>query len=154
MSAEQGMAPFHAVAGDRAWREMRSIRVFESDGSLPPGDYGFVEHYCIDPKCDCRRVLLGMSRLDGPGRIIAMVNFGWEKVGFYARWMNTDEEQAAKMAGASLEPFHSYHPLAEAAFPLTRDTLLQDPDYVARLRRHYREFKRAVRRKKGRLKRF
>ena len=45
---------FPEVAG----RETRSITIPPGSGfDLPPDDYGFLELYCNERGCDCRRVL-------------------------------------------------------------------------------------------------
>ncbi len=139
------LAPFHLIAGERAWRETRSIRIFQEHGELPPDEYGLIEFYCPDPKCDCRRVLLQVVCQSQPGAILATVSFGWETEQFYTRWMKSDAQAASNLKGASLDPLGSFHPLAESLLRMVRDTALSDPDYVARLARHYREFKKATR---------
>ena len=39
-------------------REIRAMIVYENASRLPAGRYIFMECYCDDPECDCRRVLL------------------------------------------------------------------------------------------------
>ena len=53
-----GMIPFDSRFPQTAARETRSLHVVGTGGPLPPGEYGYLEFYCDEPACDCRRVLL------------------------------------------------------------------------------------------------
>ena len=53
------LVPFYIRFPDLAEKETRSIFIFKS-GDLPPGQYGFLELFCDDPKCDCRRVVISV----------------------------------------------------------------------------------------------
>ena len=48
------MVPFYAIVGARAIEETRSV-VVDAFGQLPTDSYAFMEFYCTDRKCDCRR---------------------------------------------------------------------------------------------------
>jgi hypothetical protein len=48
--------PFYQIVGQRASLETRSVIVPEGL-ELPAGSYAFIEFFCDDPKCDCRRVI-------------------------------------------------------------------------------------------------
>lgn len=74
---------FHMAFEERfeklAQAEVRSLILEEygPDG-LPPGQYMFVEYYCTDPKCDCRRVLLSVYPDWGDFKVkIVNVGFSW-----------------------------------------------------------------------------
>jgi hypothetical protein len=135
------MAPFHHYFRDRAFKEMRTVTVHDLPG-LPNGEYGFIELYCADTNCDCRRVLINVVSPTQPGKILATINYGWESVAFYTKWLR-NEDDAAACRGASLDPFNPqtiYAPLLLRLF----ETVLQDAAYVQRLRTHYALFKRAL----------
>ena len=133
------MVPFIQIAGPRAAQETRSITIPQGS-DLPAGSYGFIEFYCTDPKCDCRRVIFQVWREDSPGKIWATITYGWDTPAYYARWSHRGMgPHAAEMASATLEPISPQSPLAPALLQLARDLLLQDPAYVERLKRHYAE---------------
>ncbi|MBA3441078.1 MAG: hypothetical protein H0T92_14530 [Pyrinomonadaceae bacterium] len=50
------MTPFSTKFADLAWQETRTITVCGRD-ELPDGEYAFVESYCDEASCDCRRVM-------------------------------------------------------------------------------------------------
>ena len=52
------LIPFHRVEPGLAADETRFMQLFDKRGGLPAGRYDLVEHYCPDPDCDCRRVML------------------------------------------------------------------------------------------------
>ncbi len=80
------MVPFVSKFPELGARETRSIRVAGRD-DLPDDEYGFIEFYCDEPGCDCRRVRIDVLREDtGWKRISATISYGWEPVDFYRRW--------------------------------------------------------------------
>jgi len=50
----EAMMPFHELFPEIGLSETRSARVLQNDKKLPADSYGFVELFCVDPKCDCR----------------------------------------------------------------------------------------------------
>jgi len=125
-----------------AARETRSITIPPgSPLGLPPGDYAFLETYCDEPHCDCRRVLFSVIARDRPG-IQAIIGWGWEDVDFYARWMKSgNRAEAVSGKGPALNPLSPATELGPALVELVRNILLQDPEYVERIKRHYLMFR-------------
>ena len=133
------MIPYYERFPRKAFREMRSILVFEHD-SLPPGRYGFLELYCNETGCDCRHVHLQVLRADTGPRIWASISYGWEDRAFYEKKLG-DRELAQEMAGASLDPINPQTVHSQALLEIFRNEVLTDTPYTQRLERHYREFK-------------
>jgi len=138
-------AQFWEYFPEVAKRETRSITVPPgSPLGLPPDDYGFLELYCDEPGCDCRRVLLSVIARSRGG-IQAVIGWGWEDVDFYARWMRScDKAEAVFMKGPALNPLSPAAELAPALVELVRDVLIKDPDYVERIKRHYQMFREKI----------
>jgi hypothetical protein len=112
MTLQEFASKFRQVAAE----ETRALHVLDR-GDIPLGEYGFLEFYCADPECDCRRVTLQVTTPDG--RIWASISFGWENARFYRRWAH-DSDDAAEMAGASLDPLNRQSEYADwfsAFFP-------------------------------------
>jgi hypothetical protein len=63
------LLPFHAFDEQLSLAECRTMTLLEDNPPVPADEYGLVEHYCSDPKCDCRRVMLSVfARASGaPG---------------------------------------------------------------------------------------
>jgi hypothetical protein len=135
--------PFHEQFPDLAFKETRSITMHNNPG-LPDDDYGFLEAYCNDENCDCRRVFFNViSRKRA--EMVAVIAYGWEDSGFYARWFRqNDPNIIQELQGPILNPGSRQSELAPALLKLVRDTLLKDPAYIDRLKRHYRMFKEKV----------
>src|SRR5438128_8078528 len=54
-------APFHKLCPEIASRETRTVTVLpHASLGLEPADYEFVEMYCDEPGCDCRRVMFSV----------------------------------------------------------------------------------------------
>jgi hypothetical protein len=136
------MIPFYTHFSDLAARETRTITL-RGRADIPDGEYGLVEFYCDEPDCDCRRVIFRVVSAPPDMRTYATINYGWESLAFYTRWMHGDAKTAAMMQGATLEPFgpQSQH---SAAFLELVKIVLQDAVYVRRLQEHYRLFKEAL----------
>jgi hypothetical protein len=139
------MIPFYTRFPELAARETRCIRVILPGGKLPIGEYGFIEHYCSDVNCDCRRVLLLVTAATSPQIPLAWINFGWESAEFYTQWMHGDEEAGEESTDATLDPLQTQSPLADGLLEMFRKLLMTDADYVARLARHYAMFKQDLR---------
>ncbi len=78
-------------------------------------------------------------------KIWATINYGWESVKYYESWMQGDREDAREMAGATLDTLNVQTQYAEALLELFESLLLTDQAYIDRLKRHYRQFKEAIR---------
>ena len=118
-------------------RETRSVTVLNSQDGLPPGEYGFIEFYCADPSCDCRRVILQVWSAKSPGKALASIGYGWEDKQFYIDWMHGHSEMAEQLKGPGLEPMQPQSNLAEKLLALFKDTAMQDENYLRRLETHY-----------------
>jgi hypothetical protein len=143
-------APFHQYFAEVAEHETRSITV--PPGSrlgVPAGDYGFVEMFCDEPGCDCRRVMfsvLSSARQD----VEAVIAWGWEDRTFYARWLKMDDPHFLKaLQGPILNPGSPQTRYAGAVLQMAKDLLLTDPAYVERVKRHYAMFRARIDRQGG-----
>ncbi len=136
------MTPFMERFPELGARETRSVTVTGRQ-DLPDGEYGFLELYCDEPGCDCRRVMINVLRPDtGWKKIWATINYGWESRHFYKKWGGAFIDPT-ELRGPFLDPLNAqtkYSPLLLELFRF----LLRSPDYVQRLRNHYQMFRAAV----------
>ena len=136
--------PLHSRLPALAEAETRSVAVFDKT-ILPPADYGFVEMFCNEPGCDCRRVFFTVfsSLTQKPEAVIA---YGWEKASFYRKWYKygASKEQIAELMGPVLNMASSQSPHAPAILNLFTVVLLRDTDYIERIKRHYKLFRATV----------
>jgi hypothetical protein len=150
----QAFTPQMEVFGARfpvlASEETRVVTILEDDGPIPRGEYGFIEFYCNDIKCDCRRVQIRVcSENHPPDNSWAGINFGWETEAFYRKWLRASNEDAKGITGASLEPFASNSRYACDFLRLFQTHLMTDQNYVDRLARHYQIFKQSLKKPSG-----
>jgi hypothetical protein len=132
------MVPFYTHFRDLASKETRSVTV-RGMPNLPDGEYGFVELYCDEPDCDCRRVLVDVITPESGSRIWATINYGWESLEFYEKWMH-NKETARETYGATLDILNPQTKYSEVLLQLFNN-VLQDKAYAERLKRHYQLFK-------------
>ena len=76
------MTPFMKRFPELGARETRSVTVPDKE-DVPSGEYGFIELYCNEPNCDCRRVVVVVLRPETGWQFWAVINYGWESVKFY-----------------------------------------------------------------------
>lgn len=128
------MAAFASRFPEIAARETRSVTL-RGHAVIPDGEYGFLEFYCDEDDCDCRRVLLMVVSRDPSVPVLATINYGWESRDYYAKWMG-DAKFADEAYGAQLELSGRQSQFAPALLKLFLGSVM-DPAYVERLKRHY-----------------
>jgi hypothetical protein len=142
------MTPFMQRFPEVGARETRSVTVSQQQ-DLPDGDYGFLELYCDEPGCDCRRVTILVLRPEtGWSKIWATIGYGWESLDFYGAWGGAHSDPI-EMQGPYLDPLNVQTKYSPALLNLFR-VLLQSTDYVERLKRHYQMFRDSVEKRDGR----
>jgi len=137
---------FHDLLPAIAEKETRTITVFKNnDLGLPADEYGFVELFCNNKKCDCRRVFFEVfSRNRNQSE--AVICWGWENAAFYKKWMGgyIDKQMLTELIGPSLNFSSPQSPLAQALLNLFSKILLKDEVYINRVRNHYNMFKKKL----------
>ena len=141
---------FHEFFPEVAKKETRSIAV--PPGGLqgvPEGSYGFLEMFCDESGCDCRRVMFSVVSLERQA-LEAVIAWGWEDRAFYARWFGMNApEMVNELKGPILNLGSPQTKDAGALLRMTEDLLLTDPAYVERVQRHYALFREQIDQKEG-----
>jgi hypothetical protein len=136
------MIPFMERFPEVGARETRPVTVPQRQ-DLPEGEYGFVELYCDEPGCDCRRVMIDVLRPEtGWSQVWATISYGWESLDFYRQWGRGGSDPV-QIKGPYLDPLNPQTTYSSALLNLFR-FLVQSPEYVARLQRHYQMFRESV----------
>ena len=118
-----------------------------SEPALPADEYAYLEFYCDDLNCDCRRVFLQVVAKGQPGKIFASIAYGWEKESFYRKRMPWDPDEARGTVRGELDPLNEQSEFAEDFLDLFRRVELDEP-YRLRLRRHYQLFREELARRR------
>lgn len=143
------MEQFFFLFPDLAQQETRVVHL-RGHADLPDGEFGFIESYCNENNSDCRRVLINVMNPATGSKIWATINYGWESVEFYEKWIG-NKKDAIQAAEATLDPFNpqtQYSP----AFLRMFQWMLEDEAYVERLKRHYALFQQAIRQRREKTK--
>lgn len=114
-------------------QETRSAEVLPGQ-ALPAGQYGFIEFYCEDRNCDCRRVILSVLRPQTGQKIWATIGYGWEPAEFYDKWNHGSAGDFGDLKGPYLDPFNPQSEYSEEILEVFR-TVLESPGYERRLER-------------------
>ena len=134
-----GMVPIHGLLDEEVLQEIKIVAVLRGD-EVPPGDYAFLEMYCDDPSCDCRRVLIEVRR-PGHRKTLATIGFGFESEEYYRKFAFAPEHE---IKGPILDPLNPQSNLAPVLLRMFEELVLPSPGYVERLKRHYDACKLAV----------
>ena len=121
------MVKFYQMFPDIGKKATRVLTTF-NDPKLGSDTYGFIEVYCVDPDCDCRRVILNVVR-QSDSKHLATVNWAFDK----------DAEDPRPF----LDRLNVQSELSDALLKMVGVTL-ENKEYVQRLERHYRMVKEAV----------
>jgi hypothetical protein len=148
------MIPFHSVFPELAQREVRCVHLLgpapdaTPEVALPADEYIFLEFYCDDLDCDCRRVFLQVIAKGQPGKVFASISYGWEKESFYRKRMPWAPHEAKGTVQGELDPLNEQSEFAEDFLDLFKRVVLDEP-YRLRLRRHYRLFREELARRQA-----
>ena len=112
---------------------MRTIKIAE-DPRLPDGEYSFIDLYCMDKTCDCRKTIIQVYHKD---ECVASLDYGWGSRFYYAKWMRTttDDPWVDKMVGLNINPTVKLRVDEEGILILMNHLL--DENWVKILKRHY-----------------
>jgi len=130
--------PAGEIIGER--HQIRSVKI-ERSASLPDGEYAFIDMYCADPDCDCRKTMVHVLH---NGKHVATINYGWESKSFYEKWMGDSNgtHPFLEMAGASID-ITSPDRVDPNAMLSFFNYLLSDA-WTAKFKAHYKAFKAAL----------
>ena len=150
------MIPFSKRFPGLAERETRTVTLLSecNEWNLPAGQYAFLESYCGDRKCDCRRVFINVGYLDksfSAGkeklRILATIGYGWDTLDYYSTWfgrrddLTPDEDIVRDFKGPVLEIGGVYSEHSQKVLKLFKEVMLNDAVFIQRLKKHYKLFK-------------
>ncbi len=129
------MTPFLDLFPVTARQDSMGFTVTQEATDVPAGVYRCIEFYCTNPECDCRRVIVWVTRDSFPGRPLAAIGYGWENLEFYARFAKSGLDPV-ELKDPYLDPFNpqsSYSPGILARFR----AMLENPAINSTLARHY-----------------
>ena len=127
-----GMIGFHLLFPDEAANECRTVTPLNR-ADLPSRTFLFMEAYCAETRCDCRRVMLNVIDAESHDHV-ATINYAFDppKPSF---------DDPGQMF---LDPLNPQTELSPAFLELTADMVASDRAYHDRLVRHYTMWKSIV----------
>jgi hypothetical protein len=129
------MVLFGALFREIATAETRSITIppaLASELDVPADEYAFLDLYCVERNCDCRRVMINvMARTSG--KHLATINHAFEPP---APKQDISDQ-------TFLDPLNPQSRWSEQFLQIF-ESMLTDREYAERLRRHYKIVKDAL----------
>lgn len=126
--------------------ETRAITLLTADNEfgLPPGTYLFVEMFCNEKGCDCRRVMFSVY-YNNQKEPLAYIGYGWESESFYKKWMRSDDKAMARqLMKPSLNEMSKQSVYARKILGMFNSVLLPGTSYLARVKAHYSLFRKEL----------
>jgi len=113
--------------------QVRTVSIAKSP-QLPDGEYSFVDMYCADPDCDCRKTMIQVMH---NGKLVSIINYGWESDLFYEQWMGSSAENnpILQMHGVSID-ITSPDLISRNGILSLFNALLNDI-WIAKFKQHY-----------------
>ncbi len=139
-------APFYTKFPALGTEETRVITIFQDNDELPRGKYAFIENFCVDINCDCKRVLFTVlfSSLEEEEEEeminAATITYGW---GVYGKniFREMDGFDPNVPCLDLMANQTEYAPIILEKF---KQLLFTDKNYMDRVKRHYTMFKEAI----------
>ncbi|MBN2643723.1 MAG: hypothetical protein JXR78_18885 [Victivallales bacterium] len=130
--------PAGEIIGDA--HQVRLVRIAQNP-LLPDGEYKFIDSYCSDPNCDCRKTMIQVMHNK---KLVSIINYGWETPAFYEKWLGNKEKDdpMPSMSGASID-INSPNLVDTEEMLALFNTLLNDI-WIAKFKNHYKKFKAAI----------
>ncbi|MBF0436975.1 MAG: hypothetical protein HQL77_16605 [Magnetococcales bacterium] len=130
--------PFNEYYPEIAEKETRVVTIIgSSQWNLPPDGYAFLEMFCNEAGCDCRRVMFTVIAT-GENIPVAVIAYGWEKKKFYVKWMGDSDPRFIKeLIGPVLNMASQQSQLASRLLELFKSVLMKDAQYIERVKKHY-----------------
>ena len=124
------------IAAGEIIGEAHQVRTVGLKGrrQMPDGNYRFIDMYCIDPSCDCRKTMIQVFLDDVH---VSTINYGWEPEAYYREWLGFPEDEVAYtvMSGASID-ITSPNKVSPGGMLAFFNSLLDDR-WLGKLKSHY-----------------
>lgn len=136
----------HNILPLLAEAETKSITLLsnENEFELPAGNYLFVEMFCNEKNCDCRRVIFSVFN-DNHKIALANIGYGWESETFYKKWnRSNDKTIARKMMKFLLNQISPQSEYAKMILIMFNKVLFPSTPYLARVKAHYLLFRKEI----------
>lgn len=133
--------PFYTKFRKIAEKETRVLTILKPEFNVPLGEYAFIEYYCDDDNCDCRKVIITVVDAKNPNKTFATIGYGWESYKFYLDWMYGDKKTAMGLVGAYLEPIGTQTKYSEKFLLLFKNVVLKDKIFQDNIKNHYSIYK-------------
>ena len=137
-------SPYYLFFPDLILGHTRSVVIRNDPNKVPDGDYVFVEVFCTDKKCDCRRAMINVEQMDPAFPLFraATISYGWEPRFFYKNWSpSMSQKMLDEFKGPCLDSHQPQSKYAPFFLDFFKQMIAIDTAYHNRLKKHYAQFK-------------
>lgn len=122
-----GMVPYPVIFPNGDY-ELFTFNLPRKVGKIKSGIYGFIEAYCVEKNCDCRRNTI--FALNDKGKMLAVIDFGFDP----------DEP----MAGPYLNDLHEQSAAADELLEMFVDLVNRNPAWLKAMYERYRKVRERI----------
>lgn len=141
---------FYHYFPEIAGKETRELTI-TADNDILSGSYSLMEMFCINPDCDCRKVILNIVS-QKENKVVSIINYGWENEEFYKATCEVDEESVYKyLSPLTFVPESEQKRYSSELSNAVMNYVLKDPSYIQRIKQHYSIFKEKMKNLKNAL---
>lgn len=124
------LMPYPLIFEEQSGNETLTV-TFRDHPNIPPDSYAFYEYFCPDPECDCNMVMLGVVT-EKLNKQVAMLVYLF------------DPEDVEPGQPNPCMDYTFQAPYSEHLRDWLAGYLQEDPSYLERLKRHYRQVREAA----------
>ncbi|MDF1579333.1 MAG: hypothetical protein P1P74_00990 [Desulfuromonadales bacterium] len=122
-----GMVPYPLIFPE-AEEKMLGISLPRKVGKLKAGEYHFIEAYCVEEGCDCRRTSIFV--VNAKGKMVATIDFGFDP--------------DHPLSGPFLNEYQKQLAGAEELLEIFVDEINNNPDWLKRMYKQYKQVRKEV----------
>jgi hypothetical protein len=125
-------------------QETRVFHILREDDVVPKGEYGYVELFCDEKNCNCRRTIIRV--LNEEGKSMALIGFGWGTKAQYRKWMGAEisNQDYKDLRGPCHHDGIKASEYADFFLTYFKNEMMKDKNYIERIKRHYRMVRKYV----------
>ena len=134
-----GMRPYISFFDESNMPTIARLIVSDTSVGVPIGMYAFLEFYCVEPDCDCRKASIRVIK-ENSGDIMASIHYGWESEEYYTDWFGGNG-YPDPLEGFYLEPMQPQSKYARKFLDILELKLNSDEEYRMSIEERYYDLK-------------
>lgn len=134
-----GLKPYISFFDESNMPAVARLIVSDTSMGIPMGIYAFIEFFCVDPDCDCRKTSIQVID-EASKTVMASIHYGWESEEYYTDLFGEDKYANPK-EGLSLEPMQQQSKYSNKFLDIFEMKLNSNEEYRMSIEERYFDVK-------------